>query len=140
MSDHRITSHINCEKRIAELEATQQLCIVYKEKMLFESDVVALLEELEADLARHIATALDTNEALWKAEAENELLKTQIELVRQSFDTTYPGLGDPFKLRARYDEMTVELAALKWMLNCIRTSAGGESIVATAEFLWKERP
>jgi hypothetical protein len=25
---------------------------------------------LEADLARHIATALDTNEALWKAEAE----------------------------------------------------------------------
>ena len=40
-------------------------------------------------------------------------LVTQIDLVRQSFDTTYPGLGDPFKLRAHYDEMTVELAALK---------------------------
>ena len=79
MSDRRITSHINCEKRIAELEATQQLCIVYKEKMLFESDVVALLEELEADIARHIATALDTNEALWKVEADREAQRGTIE-------------------------------------------------------------
>jgi hypothetical protein len=30
----------------------------------------ARIAELEADLARHIETALDTNEALYKAEAE----------------------------------------------------------------------
>jgi hypothetical protein len=37
--------------RIAELEATQQLCIVYHNEMLFEDEVVARLEQAEAALA-----------------------------------------------------------------------------------------
>ena len=69
------------------------------------------LADLDAPRLSTVVTIADY--AIAELEAENELLKTQIELVRQSFDTTYPGLGDPFKLRARYDEMTVELAALK---------------------------
>ena len=35
------------------------------------------IAELEAELARRIATALDTNDALFKAEAENERLRAQ---------------------------------------------------------------
>ena len=49
--------------------------------------------------------------------------------------------------RVHLEELLAELAALKgeserlkWMLNYVRTSAGGESIVATAESRWEARP
>jgi hypothetical protein len=39
----------------------------------------------------------------------------------------------------RIAELEAELAALRWMLNYIRTSAGGEATVATAESRWDAR-
>jgi chromosome segregation ATPase len=46
--------------------------------------------------------------ALAEQQATIDNLVAQMDLVRESFNLNYPGAGDPFKLRARYDELRTQ--------------------------------
>jgi hypothetical protein len=133
MSDHRITSHINCEKRIAELEAENERLrslVAFEQgssiaAALLRAELAALKAEnarLRADIDYTSLDAAIVREE--RLEAELDALDVKYVTVQHELKQALSGHGHELLIEAgiiqqrRAEQAEAELAALKCCGNC----------------------
>jgi hypothetical protein len=103
------------------------------------NDLRAANAEMEADIARHIETALDTNEALFQAEAELAALKAENERLEES-SVYWRGITTESGARRLSNALTenrLMLAAINWATGCGDSDFGNDLPADAPPYWWR---